>query len=472
MKSHLPNGLTVVAVAIATMATPITAMAAAGVTQFAAGPVTLNRANMAPDALTKGKPVESGDEIQTGPSGQAQVRFGDGSLISVQQNSRVTIRNYAYGGEPKSDSFLLDLLQGGLRTITGLIGKRNRESYKVFTATATVGIRGSAFYVHYNPDGSLSVSTEQEAIEVCTGAGCTGLAVGESVQVVSDSVLPARTFVRASLPVPPPDQPAYVAGNQTNADGTSSEIPPPATVPPPNPPSDVTVSGLAAVFTTSDDRVGTPTGSNPETAGANASSIAANSSTLSSGQLVRQLDAENNLVTQKTGTSTGQQGAIGNPESGNYIGWGYWAQGSRTLGETTQALQNVHYVVARPTPENAMPKLGQVAYGLTGGTTPTATQGGVTTQGQLISGNLIADFSVSQINLNLLTRFGATDVPITANGNVTINGASFQGTSCCTSIKGLFAGSQADYAGLVYSKQSTPVGTVNGAAVFTRSPTP
>ena len=461
---------TAVALALATLMAPGPAIAAAGVTQFAAGPVTLTRGATTPDALAKGAPVENGDEIRTGPGGQAQVRFTDGSLVAVQQNSQLNVRNYAYGGEPKSDSFLLDLVQGGLRAITGLIGKRNRDSYKVFTATATVGIRGSAFYVHYNPDGSISVAAEQEQIEVCTMAGCTGLAAGESVLVVSDSVLPTRTFVRPTLPVPPPGQPAYVAGNQTSPDGTSSIIPPQSVPPEPEPPTEVTVSGLAAVFVSGSDTPGDQNRSPTATPAGDASNTS--SSTFNSGQLVRHVSAGEGLITQKTGNASGQQGAIGSPESGNYIGWGYWAQGIRSVGENTQSLLDVHYLVARPTPELSMPKFGQVAYGLTSGTTPTATRDGVTTQGQLISGNLVADFTVSQINLNLLTRFGRTDVPITANGNVTIYGANFQGSSCCTLIKGMFAGNQADQAGLVYSKEATPLGVVSGAAVFTRSPTP
>ncbi len=467
MKTHEPIALTAITAALLALLTPSQTHAAAGVTQFSAGPVTVKRANATPNALAKGSPVENGDEIQTGPNGQAQVRFTDGSLVAVQPNSRMSVRGYAYGGEPKTDSFLLDLLQGGLRTITGLIGKRNRDNYKVFTATATVGIRGSAFYVHYNPDGSVSVSTEQDEIEVCTKGGCTGLAVGESVLVVSDEALPSRTFVRATLPLPPPDQPAWVAGNQTNPDGSSSILPPFSS---PQPPTDETVTGLAAVFSSGNDAPGNATPVAAVASGNETNGVS--SSTFSSGQLVRHQDGLDGVLSQKVGTATGEKGAIGSPPSGDYIGWGYWAQGSRSLGANADNFQDVHYVVARPTPELSMPKVGQVAYGLTGGTTPTATRDGVTTYGQLVSGNLLADFSVSQVNLNLLTRFGEINVPITANGTVTINGANFQGSSCCTSIKGLFAGNQADYAGLVYSTRSAPLGVVSGSAVFTRSPTP
>jgi hypothetical protein len=39
----------------------------------------------------------------------------------------------------------LRLLKGGLRTVTGLIGRRgNQNAYRIGTSTATIGIRGSS----------------------------------------------------------------------------------------------------------------------------------------------------------------------------------------------------------------------------------------------------------------------------------------------------------------------------------------
>ncbi|MBC7707109.1 MAG: FecR domain-containing protein, partial [Rhodoferax sp.] len=153
---------------------PMQSFAAAGVAQFTAGDVSLRR-GAGSDPLLKGKDIESGDAIVTGPNGRAQVRFSDGGLVALQPNSQFNISNYADKNDGKQDSFFVDLLRGGMRAVTGLIGKRNHDNYKVTTTTATIGIRGSAFNLAYNPDGSLSVSTELDEIEVCTRAGCVGL---------------------------------------------------------------------------------------------------------------------------------------------------------------------------------------------------------------------------------------------------------------------------------------------------------
>ncbi|MES2400256.1 MAG: FecR family protein, partial [Pseudomonadota bacterium] len=168
-----------------------TAAASAGVAQFIAGDVNVRRPDGGTAPLAKGKDIESGESIMTGVNGRAQLKFTDGGLISLQPNTEFKITNYSdNAANPKEERFLVDLLRGSMRAITGLIGKRNRENYKVTTTTATIGIRGSGFTAGYNPDGSLGVTTELDAIEVCNAGGCVGLTAGESVRVANSTDAP------------------------------------------------------------------------------------------------------------------------------------------------------------------------------------------------------------------------------------------------------------------------------------------
>ena len=198
---QLQNAILLMALAAAY---PLSAAAAvsAGVAQFTVGEVNVRRTDGQTDTLVKGKDIESGQAIVTGPTGRAQVKFSDGGLVSLQPNTEFKIANYVDQASPKEDRFLVDLLRGSMRAITGLIGKRNRENYKVTTQTATIGIRGSGFNAGYNPDGTLGVTTELDAIEVCTAAGCVGLTAGESVVVINNQTLPVRTNTRADVPTP------------------------------------------------------------------------------------------------------------------------------------------------------------------------------------------------------------------------------------------------------------------------------
>ncbi|MBA2673485.1 FecR family protein, partial [Ramlibacter sp.] len=223
---------------------PLHGFAAAGITQYTAGDVTrISRGASTP--LVKGTEIESGDAIVTGPGGRAQVRFSDGGMVSVAPNSSFRLTGYSDAKDPSKDQFLVDFLRGSMRAITGLIGKRNTANYKVITATATLGIRGSAFNLGYieTPAGNgVAVSTEQDEIEICTKAGCVGLKVGESARVFNNDDLPTRTNLRASLPVPEPRQMPGLAANDVNAQGLqraiaqTTGVPPAPPAPAPSPP--------------------------------------------------------------------------------------------------------------------------------------------------------------------------------------------------------------------------------------------
>jgi hypothetical protein len=65
----------------------------------------------------------------------------------LRPDSQLQIESYQYVAEkPTEDNFVFRMFKGGLRTVTGLVGKRgNREAYKLRTETATIGIRGTQF---------------------------------------------------------------------------------------------------------------------------------------------------------------------------------------------------------------------------------------------------------------------------------------------------------------------------------------
>lgn len=237
---------------------PLSALAAAGVVQFAAGEVQGRRGDVL-SALAQGASLEAGDTVLTGATGQAQIRFTDGGLVSLYPGTQFTINRYADSGDPAQDSFAVGLLRGGMRAITGLIGKRNPANYKLTTPTALVGIRGSAFRAYFNGEGLLEVGGEQDEIEVCTEAGCVGLKVGESVRVLSSQRLPVYTNTHALLPLPQPAWP-FAAGDQLRGDGSSAAIV--VTPPPPPPPPPPPTTGGGGV-----DPGGSGTGTPPPTTG-------------------------------------------------------------------------------------------------------------------------------------------------------------------------------------------------------------
>jgi hypothetical protein len=142
------NSGAMIALAISA-AFPITAQAAAGRVEFAIGGVTATTAGGESRALSKGAEINSGDTIKT-TDGRVQVRFTDGGYMSLQPNTEFVVESYNYDGKQDgSERGFFRLVEGGLRAITGIVGRTNRHAYRVATPVATIGIRGSEYLAEH-----------------------------------------------------------------------------------------------------------------------------------------------------------------------------------------------------------------------------------------------------------------------------------------------------------------------------------
>jgi hypothetical protein len=115
---------------------------AAGNVDSASGEATVASPGGQPRALAKGDRVQEGDTIATGANGAVLITTDDSGVLAVRPRSRLTIEAYKVNGNAQ-DSVVLSLLRGSLRSITGWISKTAPKNYKITTATATVGIRGT-----------------------------------------------------------------------------------------------------------------------------------------------------------------------------------------------------------------------------------------------------------------------------------------------------------------------------------------
>src|SRR5258706_11985082 len=98
--------------------------------------------------ISGGSAIESGDQIHTGADGKALIVFTDSGLIWIRSNSDFVVDEYSYtNGQGGRESAFFSLLKGGARSVTGLIGRRNRMSYRLRGSVATIGIRGTDFSV-------------------------------------------------------------------------------------------------------------------------------------------------------------------------------------------------------------------------------------------------------------------------------------------------------------------------------------
>jgi hypothetical protein len=100
--------------------------------------------------LKRRSDVFEGDVLKTGDMARLQVRFIDGQLIALKADTEFKIEEYKYK-QGNKDTASMTLFKGGMRAITGAIGKVDKADYKVKTPVASLGVRGTHYGLFYCP---------------------------------------------------------------------------------------------------------------------------------------------------------------------------------------------------------------------------------------------------------------------------------------------------------------------------------
>ena len=142
-----------------------------GVVTHLSGPLLDQKADGSVKVLGLKSEVENGDTLVSEKNTYAQIRFVDNHEITLQPGTTFRIENFSYdAGKPDADSAAFSLVKGGLRSITGLLGKRNKEKFSLKTPSATIGIRGTTFVTQFVPTPPASVPASVPASAPMPGA--------------------------------------------------------------------------------------------------------------------------------------------------------------------------------------------------------------------------------------------------------------------------------------------------------------
>jgi hypothetical protein len=178
--------------------------------------------------LAKGSVVFPGDRITTASKSLCVLKMIDDAKISIKQKSEIVIEEYQFAGAA-DDSSVMELVKGGFRTVTGLIGSNNPDAYKVKSDLAVLGIRGTNYGTNLCEPGScvsvggdetppgqytinyfgiVTVTTNSES---CAAAGdqCTvTLRQGDTgfVNLDTNMILPENETPKLSDPAPDPEK--------------------------------------------------------------------------------------------------------------------------------------------------------------------------------------------------------------------------------------------------------------------------
>ncbi len=122
-----------------------TASPVVGRVMLARGELSAREASGKERKLPLGAPVYEGDTLVTGEKSYAVVAFRDEGRITLQAGTQFLVEKFKYDKAKSEESAVWRLLKGGVRVVTGLIGRVNHDNYRFNVATATIGIRGTGF---------------------------------------------------------------------------------------------------------------------------------------------------------------------------------------------------------------------------------------------------------------------------------------------------------------------------------------
>ncbi len=155
--------------------------------------------------VVPGGSVYPGDVLETGSSANAVLAFRDDSRLTLGPVTRFRVDSFVFDEQnPKDGRFVVSLLRGSLRALTGLIGKANNRNVGFATPTATIGIRGTGLDLDCATDAGCSLFTWLGTIEV-TPNGQSALQVlqaGQGLFVGPNEIRPLGGPTLQNLPRP------------------------------------------------------------------------------------------------------------------------------------------------------------------------------------------------------------------------------------------------------------------------------
>jgi len=162
----------------------------AGTVVQLSGPLMAKKADGAVRILSMKSEVESGDTLVTEKNTYAMVKFIDNSEITLKPSTTFKVENFSFeAGNPNADSASFNLVKGGLRSVTGLLGKRNKEKFAMKTPTATIGIRGTTFIAEW-VEPSAEALAAREAYLLASTAALDPLAAPVQPLMLAQAPLP------------------------------------------------------------------------------------------------------------------------------------------------------------------------------------------------------------------------------------------------------------------------------------------
>ena len=92
-----------------------------------------------------------GDRLYTGVNGSAVLNLRDGTLLTLAHGVQLEFDRLELSEGVQKNGFVLRLLQGTMRTVSGVLTQINPQLFQLETPSAIMGVRGTDFITHTSP---------------------------------------------------------------------------------------------------------------------------------------------------------------------------------------------------------------------------------------------------------------------------------------------------------------------------------
>jgi len=148
--TYFRGGIATLIILFSSLFLPATGQAAdsVGVIKFVRGDVTVESTGSESRKAVNGDSLMQNELVVTGAASLAVIQLADDSRMTLRPISEFRVNRMDIdedSNDSSSQVAVLNLLRGGLRLVTGLVGKLNPAGYRLSTPVATIGIRGTEF---------------------------------------------------------------------------------------------------------------------------------------------------------------------------------------------------------------------------------------------------------------------------------------------------------------------------------------
>lgn len=145
--------------------------------------------------LGQGAAVHVGDRLTTGEDSRLEIRFIDGTRVTLGDRSDLVIDRFLYNPPDDAGDVVLNLASGVFRAASGGIAKLRGKPLRIETPTGTLGIRGTEFWGEQHADSLLVALLGGGGVFVETASGRTEIdEIGYATKVEAPGQAPSPAF--------------------------------------------------------------------------------------------------------------------------------------------------------------------------------------------------------------------------------------------------------------------------------------